>query len=112
MFKKVHALLLAGARIWPPPIHRRRIGGITAGLPTARRREDRQITGVISVANSPELPAKLPGKLRANAGKLADGFRVFARQVVGNFPPQYRRTSGDNTGAVAGQSPVTFPAYA
>ena len=38
--------------------------------------------------------------------------QVFARQMVGKLPPQYRRTSGGNTGAIAGQSPVTFPSYA
>jgi hypothetical protein len=70
------------------------------------------MTGVISAADSPEWPTKLPGKLRANAGKLSDGFRAFVRQMVGKLPPQYRRTSGDNTDAVAGQSPVTFPSYA
>ena len=106
MFKKVHALLLAGARIWPPPIRRRRSGGIAAGLLTAKRRNYCRITGVISVTNSPELSAKLPGKLRANAGKVSDGFRAFARQMVGKLPPQCRQTSGGNPGAVAGQSPV------
>ena len=111
MFKKVHALLLAGARIWPPPIHRRNSGGIAAGLLTAKRRNYCRIIGVISVTNSPELPAKLPGKLRANAGKLSDGFRAFARQMVGKLPPQSRRTAGDNTGAVTGQSPVTSYAW-
>jgi len=70
------------------------------------------MTGVISAADSPELPAKLPGKLRANAGKVSDGFRAFARQMVGKLPPQCRWTSGDNTCAVAGQSPATFPSYA
>jgi hypothetical protein len=70
------------------------------------------MTGVTSAADSAELPAKLPGKLRANAGKLSDGFRAFARQMVGKLPPQCRRTSGGNTGAVARQSLVTFPSYA
>jgi hypothetical protein len=116
MFNKVHALLLAGARILLPPICRRKSGGIAAGLPTASRgdvrRNYRRIAGVTSAADSAELPAKLPGKLRANAGKLSDGFRVFARPMVGKLPPQCRRTSGDNAGAVAGQSPATFPSYA
>ena len=116
MFNKVHALLLVRTRISPPPICRRKTGGIAAGLPTASRRDVRRnyrrIAGVISIADSAELPAKLPGKLRANAGKLSDGFQVFARQMVGKLPPQCRRTSGGNTGAVAGQSPITFPSYA
>jgi hypothetical protein len=68
--------------------------------------------GVTSATVSAELPAKLPGKLRANAGKLSDGFRAFARQMVGKLPPQCRRPSADMTSAVAGQSPVTFPSYA
>jgi len=100
----------------PPPICRRKSGGIAAGLPAASRRDVRRncrrIAGVISAADSPEWTAKLPGKLRASAGKLLDGFLAFARQMVGKLPPQYWRTSGGNTGAVAGQSPVTFPAYA
>jgi len=96
----------------PPPICRRKSGGIVAELPTASRWYDRRMTGVIFAADSPELPAKLPGKLRANAGKWSDGFRAFARQMVGKLPPQCRRTSGGNTGAVAGQSLVTFPSYA
>jgi hypothetical protein len=112
MFNKVHALLLVRTRILPPPICRRKSGGIAAGLPTASRRDVRRMTGVISTADSAELPAKLPGKLRANSRKLSDGFRAFARQMVGKLPPQYRRTSAGNTGAVAGQSPVTFQSYA
>ena len=112
MFNKVHALLLVRTRILPPPICRRKSGGIAAGLPTASRRDVRRMTGVISAADSPEWPAKLPGKLLANAGKVSDGFQAFARQMVGKLPPQYWRTSGGNTGAVAGQSPATFPSYA
>jgi hypothetical protein len=116
MFNKVHALLLAGARIWQPPIHRRRTGGITAGLPTAKRRDARRnyrrIADVITVVYPSECPAKLPGKLRANAGKLSDGFRAFARQMVGKLSPQCRRPAADNTGAVAVQSPVILPPYA
>jgi len=112
MFNKVHALLLVRTRISPPPICRRKSGGIAAGLPTASRRDVRRMTSVTSTADSAELTAKLPGKLRANAGKLSDGFRAFARQMVGKLPPQYRQTSGGNTGAVAGQSPATFPSYA
>jgi hypothetical protein len=112
MFNKVHALLLVRTRILPPPIFRRKSGGISAGFPAASRRDVRRMIGVTSATVSAEWPAKLPGKLRSNAGKLSDGFQAFARQMVGKLPPQYRRTSGGNTGTVAGQSPVTFPSYA
>ena len=112
MFNRVHALLLARATILPPPICRRKSGGIAAGLSAASRRDVRRINGDISDKYAPELPAKLPGKLRANAGKLLDGFRVFARQMVGKLPPQGRRPSAGITNAVAGQSPVAFPSYA
>jgi hypothetical protein len=69
------------------------------------------MTGVISIAYASKLPVKLPGKLRANAGKVSDGFRAFARQMVGKLPPPCRRTSAGITGAVAGQSPVTSYAW-
>ena len=112
LFKTGQAEPLRERRILPPPILRRLVGGIAAGLPTASRRDARRVTGVIPAAYPPERPAKLPGNLRAIAGRLLNRCRTFFRQTSGKFPPQYHRTSVGVTGAVAGQSPITFPSYA
>lgn len=112
LFKTGQAEPLRERRIWPPPILRQLVGGIAAGLPTASRRDARRITGVISTMYPPERPAKLPGNLRAIAGKLVNCCRTFFRQTSGKFPPQHHRTSTSVTNAVAGQFPVSFPSYA
>jgi len=111
-FNTEEAEPLRERRIWPPPILRRLVGGIAAGLPAANRRDARRTTGVISTAYPPEHPAKLPGNLRAIAGRLFNRCRTFFRQTSGKFLPQCRRTSTGFTGAVAGQSLVSLQSYA
>lgn len=100
MFNKVHALLLAGARIWPPPIRRRRTGGIAAGLPTAKRRDVRRNYRQISVAHPAELPAKLPGKLRASSGQMPGNCWTVSGHSPGRWAGSCRRNAD-------GQSPVS-----
>lgn len=108
LFKTGQAEPLRERRILPPPILRRLVGGIVAGLPAASRRDARRITGVISAAH----PAKLPGNLRAIAGSLLNRFLTFFPQISETFPPQCHRTSTGVTGVIAGQSPVSLPSYA
>ena len=99
-------------RILRPPILRRISGGNGAAFPSAIRRIVRRIASGLSGVYPPVHPAKLPGNLRAIAGKLIDCHRAFARPISRTFPPHFRRLSAGIAGAVSGHSPVTFPSYA
>ena len=112
LFKTGQALPLRQRRILRPPILRRISGGIDAAFPTASRLVFRRIADGISGVHPPDHPAKLPGNLRAIAGRLTSRRRAFARPVSRKFSPHCRRSSDGITGAASGHSPVTFPSYA
>ena len=99
-------------RILHPPILRRISGGNDAAFPSAIRHAIRRIAGGISGVYPPDHPAKLPDNLRAIARRLIGCYRAFARPISRKFPPDCRRLSAGITGAISGQSPVTFPSYA
>ena len=103
---------LRNRRILRPPILRRISGGNNAAFPSAIRHAIRQIAGGISGVYPPDYPAKLPGNLRAIAGRLIARHRAFARPMSLKFPPDCRRLSASIAGAVSGHTPVTFPSYA
>jgi len=86
--------------------------GNVAGLPAAIRHCCHRTNGVMPAALPPECPAKLPANFRDVAGKLANSFPAFFRQITGILPLHFRRTSAVITGAIAGQFPASFPSYA
>jgi len=112
LFNTGHALPLRQRRILHPPIFRQFSGGNDAEFQTAIYQVIRRIAGGISGVHPPDHPAKLPGNLRAIAGRLISHHQVFARPISRMFPPHYRRSSGGIVSTCSGHSPASFPSYA